>query len=96
MDVFDVLNVLDVLDDFDFLDISNLAEVYFENISLINLHCPTVKLIYYYHIYGQICSGAVSGMGCVGWMAGISGGRGQLNEQHFALLITKQDTMSLS
>ena len=72
--VLDVLDVLDVFDDFDFIDVFDLAKVCFENISLINLHCPTVKLIYYYNIYGQICSGAISGMGWVGWMAGTSVG----------------------
>ena len=53
LDVFDVLYVLDdldfldVLDDIDLLDLLDLAKVCSEKISLIELHCRNVKLIFY-------------------------------------------------
>jgi len=56
LDVFDVLYVLDVLndlDDLDFLDVLDvldvldLAKVCSEKISLIELHCRNVKLIFH-------------------------------------------------
>ena len=56
LDVFDVLYVLDyldfldVLDDLDFLDVLDvldLAKVCSEKISLIELHCRNVKLLFH-------------------------------------------------
>ena len=50
LDVIDVLDVLDVLDDLDVLDvldILDLAKVCSEKISLIELHCRNVKLIFH-------------------------------------------------
>ena len=44
LDNLDVLDVLDVLDDLDVLD---LAKVCSEKISLIELHCRNVKLIFH-------------------------------------------------
>ena len=66
LDVLDVLDILDVLDDLDLLDLLDLAKVCSEKISLIELHCRNVKLIFH-SPYGQICSEAISGMGWV-WM----------------------------
>ena len=50
LDVFDVLDdldFLDVLDDLDVLDLLDLAKVCSEKISLIELHCRNVKLIFH-------------------------------------------------
>ena len=50
LDVHDVLDVLDVLDDLDVLDVLDLldlAKVCSEKISLIDLHCRNVKLIFH-------------------------------------------------
>ena len=50
LDVFDVLYVLDDLDDLDVLDVLDvldLAKVCSEKISLIELHCRNVKLIFH-------------------------------------------------
>ena len=53
LDVFDVLYVLDVLNDLDdldvldVLDVLDLAKVCSEKISLIELHCRNVKLIFH-------------------------------------------------
>ena len=47
LDFLDVLDVLDVLDDLDVLDLLDLAKVCYEKISLIELHCRNVKLIFH-------------------------------------------------
>ena len=50
LDVLDILDVLDVLDDLDvldLLDLLDLAKVCSEKISLIELHCRNVKLIFH-------------------------------------------------
>ena len=50
LDVFNVLYVLDDLDDLDVLDVLDvldLAKVCSEKISLIELHCRNVKLIFH-------------------------------------------------
>ena len=47
IDVLDVLDVLDVVDDLDVLDVLDLAKVCYEKISLIELHCRNVKLIFH-------------------------------------------------
>ena len=53
LDVFDVLYVLDDLDVLDILDLLDLAKVCSEKISLIELHCRNVKLIFH-SPYGAI------------------------------------------
>ena len=47
LDVLYVLDVLDVLDDLDVLDLIDLAKVCSEKISLIELDCRSVKLIFH-------------------------------------------------
>ena len=47
LDVLDVLDVLDDLDVLDVLDLLDLAKVCSEKISLIELHCRKVKLIFH-------------------------------------------------
>ena len=46
-DVLDVLEILDDLDVLDLLDLLDLAKVCSEKISLIELHCRNVKLIFH-------------------------------------------------
>ena len=71
LDVFDVLYVLD---DLDFLDVLDVLDVISEKISLIELHCCTVKLIFYSPYIGADMLRSYKwdwvGMGWMGSMCG--------------------------
>ena len=68
------LNDLDVLDDLDLLDLLDLAKVCSEKISLIELHCRNVKLIFHSpYIWAEMLrSYKWIGLG-LGWVGSLCG-----------------------